>query len=271
VFSRESDAISPTAHYTAEVWQRNGLSDPALATWEGRALHLGLWPAMTVWGVVGGRTLDQALLARHRLIDELLEAEIEAGRIGQVVEIAAGLSGRGLRFSRRHPALTYVEADLPAMAARKREALAEAGVEHRVAELDAFAASGAGSLDELLASLEPKTGTAIITEGLLNYFPREMVEDLWSRIAAGLRRFEDGLYLADLNLQSANTGAAETAFGFGLGLFVRGRVYFPAGDPDEAAEMLEAAGFGTAVVHSGTEAPDAGRGADRVSILEARP
>ena len=69
VFSRDPGAISPTAHYTAEVWQRNGLSDPALATWEGRALHLGLWPAMTVWGAIGNGTLDQALLARHRLID----------------------------------------------------------------------------------------------------------------------------------------------------------------------------------------------------------
>jgi len=271
VFSRDDDAISPTAHYTAEVWQRNGLSDPALATWEGRALHLGLWPAMTVWGALGGRTLDEALLARHRLIDELLEQEIEAGRVGQVVEIAAGLSGRGVRFARIHPSVTYVEADLPAMAERKRDALAEAGAAHRVAELDAFAASGAGSLDELLASLDAETGTAIITEGLLNYFPREMVEDLWSRIASGLRRFEHGIYLADLNLRSANTGTAEAVFGLGLSLFVRGKVHFPAADPEEAAEMLEVAGFGTAIVHDGTEAPSAGRGADRVSVLEARP
>jgi len=271
VFSRDDDAISPTAHYTAQVWQRNGLSDPALATWEGRALHLGLWPAMTVWGALGGRTLDEALLARHRLIDELLEAEIEAGRVGQVVEIAAGLSGRGLRFGRRHPSLTYVEADLPGMADRKREALAGAGVAHRVAELDAFAAGGAGSLDELLTSLDPEAGTAIITEGLLNYFPRPMVEELWSRIAAGLGRFEHGIYLADLNLRSANTGALETVFGLGLSVFVRGSIHFPAADPEEAAAMLEAAGFGTAVVHDGSEAPGAGRGADRVSVLEARP
>ena len=35
--------------------------------------------------------------------------------------------------------------------------------------------------------------------------------------------------------------------------------------------MLEAAGFGSATVHDGSEAPEAGRGADRVSVLEARP
>ena len=208
MFSRDDDAISPTAHYTAEVWRRNGLSDPALATWEGRALHLGLWPAMTIWGALGGGTLDEALLARHRLIDELLEDEIEAGRVGQVVEIAAGLSGRGLRFGRLHPELTYVEADLPAMAARKREALGRRRRRppgRRARRLRRGRRRAASTSCSPRST--PEAGTAIITEGLLNYFPRPMVEDLWGRIAAGLGRFAHGLYLADLNLRSANTAA----------------------------------------------------------------
>ncbi len=267
---RGSDAISPTAHYTAEVWRRHGLSDDALGTIEGRVLYAGLWPALTAAGLAGLGTLEAALLARHRLIDTLLRAEIEAGRVSQVVEVAAGLSGRGLRFGRAHSELVYVEADLPAMAERKREALARAGAGHRVAELDAFALSGAGSLAELLASLEPERGTAIITEGLLNYFDRAAVTDLWERIAAGLERFSTGLYLSDLNLRRGNDGAPERTFMLGLGAFVRGSVHFPCDDPDDAIALLESAGFADARIHSGGEAPEAGRGAERVSVLEAR-
>src|SRR5680860_1088598 len=121
---RRSDAISPTAHYTGEVWRRAGLSDPALATREGRLLYGSLRPTMALSAALGGDTLEAFLLARHRLIDRLLGEAIAAGRVGQVIEIAAGMSPRGLRFSRLHPDLTYVEADLPAMAARKRAALA---------------------------------------------------------------------------------------------------------------------------------------------------
>lgn len=33
-----SDAISPTAHYTGQVWWRSGLSHPLLATREGRVM-----------------------------------------------------------------------------------------------------------------------------------------------------------------------------------------------------------------------------------------
>ncbi len=270
VFSRGPDAISPTAHYTAEVWRRNGLSDDALGTLEGRLLYAGLWPLLTTADIAGLGTLEASLLARHRLIDGLLAAEIESGRVGQVVEIAAGLSGRGLRFGRRFDELVYVEADLPTMAERKRAALARAGAAHRVAELDAFAASGAGSLTELLASLDPGRGTAILTEGLLNYFPRGAVADLWGRIAAGLAEFPTGVYLSDLNLRHGNDGVPERGFMLALGAFVRGSVHFPCDDPADAIALLEASGFAGARIHSGDEAPGAARGAARVSVLEAR-
>ena len=57
------------------------------------------------------------LLARHHLIDHRLHAAIESGRVGQVIEVAAGLSPRGWRFASRYGSrLTYLEADLPATA-----------------------------------------------------------------------------------------------------------------------------------------------------------
>ena len=43
-----SDSISPTAHYTGQIWNRNGLSDPELSTWQGRLMYAGIEPAMAL-------------------------------------------------------------------------------------------------------------------------------------------------------------------------------------------------------------------------------
>jgi O-methyltransferase involved in polyketide biosynthesis len=269
IFSRGSDAISPTAHYTGRVWLRNGLSDPAFATWEGQVLYAATAPLLAAAKLAGAPTLEAFLLARHHLIDEILTEGIEDGSISQIVEIAAGLSPRGLRFTREHPDITYVEADLPGMAERKRAALAAAGTPLRVADLDALAPSGAGSIAELAASLDADRGTAFVTEGLLNYFPREEVIGVWGRIATALGRFPTGLYVSDLHLQEGNDGVIERAFSLALGGFVRGSIYFPLADEQDALEQLEAAGFASAELHSGTEASD-DPGAERVHVVEAR-
>ena len=122
-------------------------SGPGPGTREGRALYAGLRPLMTL--AAGSARHPRGVPARPPPPDRrAARAEIErADRPGR--RDRRRPLRRGLRFGRRHPELAYVEADLPAMAERKRAALARAGVAHRVAELDAFAASGAGSLTEL--------------------------------------------------------------------------------------------------------------------------
>src|SRR5947209_18243935 len=156
------DNISPTAHYTGEVWQRAGLSHPWLATRQGRIMVDALHPLMAVSGGLGGPSLETYLLARHRAIDALLREAVEHHGISQVIEVAAGLSGRGWRFANRYgQRLTYVEADLEAMAARQRRALARIGSlsdHHRVAAVDALREDGPGSLAELAAELDPAGG-----------------------------------------------------------------------------------------------------------------
>lgn len=269
MFSRSSAAISPTAHYTGEVWRRNGLSHPALGTWQGRLLHAGLRAPLGIGRRFGGVLLEDFLLARHRLIDGLLEADISGGRIGQVVEIAAGMSPRGLRLLERHPEVTYLEADLPAMAARKRQALRQAGATHRIADFDAIADTGPLSLAAIVAELDPDRGLAIVTEGLLNYFPRTAVDGIWRRIAAALAGFPKGLYVSDLHLANSNSGGIERAFVAALGAFVRGRVHLPYRDESDARAALLDAGFSEAALHRGGEQSDA-PGADRVHVIEAR-
>jgi O-methyltransferase involved in polyketide biosynthesis len=264
--------ISPTAHYTGAVWTRNGLSHPALSTSAGSLMFESMRLPMAATRALGGTTLEDMLLVRHRLIDELLEAAIEDGRVSQVVEIAAGLSPRGWRFARRYgDRLTYIESDLPEMAERKRQALAEAGSlsdEHEVVVLDALSDDGEHSLASVTAGLSRDRGVAVITEGLLSYLDREAVIGLWGRIARDLRPFPHGLMLSELHLASENAYWTTMLGARLISLFVRGRVAMHFDEQPDAVRALEAAGFAAATLHGGSRISD-GRGARTVRVIEA--
>ncbi len=243
--------ISPTAHYTGYVWARNGLSHPALSTLEGRLLFEALRGPMTAATALGGPSLERYLLARHRAIDRRLEAAIEAGTISQVIEVACGLSPRGWRFSRRlGDRITYIEADLPGMAERKRRALehiGSLGEHHRVVEIDALLDTGPLSLAGVAACLERDRGTAIITEGLIGYLDTPAMVGTWRRFAAVLHGFPAGLYLSDLHLGEIQTPLIR-AFRLVLSGFVRGTVHLHFDDAAEARAALLDAGFDAAEV-----------------------
>ena len=246
-----SAAISPTAHYTGQVWFRNGLSHPQLATREGRVLFDALHPAVSLSRRLGGPSLETYLLARHRAIDALLRDAIQDHGITQVIEAAAGLSPRGWRFMTQYgDALTYVEADLPEMAERKRRALARIGTlgdRHRVEDLDALRNTGPCSLAAIADGLDHSQGLMIITEGLLGYLAPDAVDGLWRRFAATLTAFVMGRYLSDLHLGGAAI-PTERAFRLLLSGFVRGRVYLHFDDATAAESALLARGFAEAWV-----------------------
>lgn len=253
---RGPEAISPTAHYTSYVWARNGLSHPALLTRRGRMMFEALRPAMSVSGVLGGPTLEAYLLARHRAIDMLLGEAIEKDGVCQVLELACGLSARGWRFTRQHPHITYIEADLPGMAERKRRALARIAYlpeSHRVASVDVLQADGEGSLAQLTQTLDPDAGLVIITEGLLGYLGCQQVQSLWSRIASQLAGFHAGRYLADIQLAS-EAGVPVHLFRAALGAFVGGPVVLAHHSQHSDAERaLRQAGFAHAAVTRAVE------------------
>jgi O-methyltransferase involved in polyketide biosynthesis len=262
-----SGRISPTAYYTGHVWVRAGLSDPAVATRRGAMLHAALAPALTLAAPLAGAALDDVLYARHTLIDEVLEEAISRGEIGQIVEIAAGFSGRGVRFAKRH-AITYVEADLPHMAKAKREMLAHAGLlslRHRVVDVDVLAPHGPLSIAASIGPcLDPAKGTAVVTEGLLSYFPREAVDTLWSNVVSLLRAGAGGLYVAETYLTGEHdTMASSRAFRKLLGVFVRGRTHLHFATSDEVKTALLASGFDAASVRNPP-------GRALVSVLEGR-
>jgi len=269
--SRSSDAISPTAHYTGYIWARNGLSHPELETREGRVLFEAVRPAMIFSSAVGSGTLEAYLMARHVAIDNVLTRAIEERGISQVLEIACGMSPRGWRFSERYgERLTYIEADLPAMAARKRQALERMGSlsdRHRVIDLDVLAD---GAIARAVAGLDRSAGLAVITEGLLGYLPTDAVEEIWRRLAAVLSEFEANRYIAELHLSSIQTPVIR-GFRLVLSAFVRGRVYLHYASEDEARRALTAAGFTNVSIELATDlAPGRGGSGSRlVHIIEA--
>lgn len=271
---RGSAAISPTAHYTGHVWTRNALSHSALGTLEGRALFGALEPAMRLNRALGGATLESMLLARHRALDRLLERAVEEGGVSQVIEVACGMSPRGWRFSERFgDRLAYVEADLPAMAARKRRALERIGSlsdAHRVVELDALAKEGPTSLAEIAAPLDRGRGLAIVSEGLLGYLPLSQVLDVWRRFADLLGEFAANRYLSDLHVAADSTGARVRMFRVLLSAFVRGRVYLHFADASETESALLEAGFSSAsVLPAARHVPATGGDGERVQVIDA--
>lgn len=227
-------------------------------TRRGWFLFNALRPMNFVYRQMGGSTLEGMLLARHQVIDQLLVEAIESGRVGQVIEVAAGLSPRGYRFSTRYreQGLRYIEGDLPDMVEQKRAVLAAGGLSgdnHHVVELNALNDDGPNSLASIGAEyLDPGVGTAIITEGLLGYFSLDDVRGMWRRFSSLLGAYPHGLYLSDLNHGGdANNMRGTKLFRTLLSAFARGQVYthFDGGS-DEAAAELEACGFSSAEIHN---------------------
>jgi O-methyltransferase involved in polyketide biosynthesis len=271
------ETISPTAHYTGYVWLAHGQSHDAFATRAGQLMYHALRGANLVAHHAGLPSLEGMLLARHQLIDLRLAHAIDAGEITQVIEIAAGLSPRGWRFAKRYGTrITYIEADLPAMVARKRRILADLGGEslhHRTTEIDALVDLGPTSLAQIAATLDPSRGTAIITEGLLNYFDRDTVSAMWHRFAVALRRFPRSLYLSDLILEDGNRGVITTGLRWLVAAFVRGRVYWPFPTAEATEDALKHAGMVGDLLDPREFAGELSQlepaGAARVRIIEA--
>jgi hypothetical protein len=271
------EAISPTAHYTGYVWFAHGQSHEAFATKTGRFLYQGLRVANVVAKRANLPTLEGMLLARHRLIDLRLTQAIEAGDISQVVEVAAGLSPRGWRFRNRYgDRIRYIEADLPGMLENKRRVLAALGGEtphHRTAEINALVDTGPTSIEGICSTLDPNRGTAIITEGLINYFDKPTMLGMWGRFAAALRRFPKNLYLSDILLREGNEGPLVTGFSWLLAAFVRGRVHLHFDSVEQAEDEMNDTGLGGLLLDPrdfATSFPDLEpEGAARVKIIEA--
>jgi len=247
--SEDSARISPTAHYTGHVWARNGLGHPLIQGAARSGIYTWTKPAMLLLSLLaGGMTLEKMLIQRHRVLDALLTRAIEERGVGQVVEIAGGLSARGLRFVEAYAdrGLVYVEADLPGMVAHKRAAMrgpSPAG--HHLLHIDALADDGPASLAAACAPLmDPSRPCAVVTEGLINYFDEPTVEAMWARFERFLAGFPEGVYLTNARLAGGGRGLPRRVVRAAIQAIVRGQTYEQYASPEALSQALLAAGFG---------------------------
>lgn len=198
----DTSSISFTALYTGHVWYKHGMSARFFTSPRGDLMYNAVRPVNFMGDLLLGMNLSDMLLQRHRILDHRIEQLIEQEGVTQILEIACGLSPRGYKFSRKYPQLHYVEADLPGMAARKQSLLLQHngfGPNHKVVTCNIFESGAPSGLDYVLSEvLDPSRPTAIITEGLVNYFDLPTISGFWKRLVQLTRPFPAAWYLTDL-------------------------------------------------------------------------
>lgn len=244
VMDRNKDNVAVSALYTSAVWQWAGLPGAELVTPP---------DAERVFRFVNGYmrfyqrinphifSLPHQLLHRHAAIDHLLR---QSG-CARVVDVACGFSPRGLGFS-ADPALDCHDIDLPDMARARRKRL-EASAGGRAVLARANYSLRAGDVTTLDFSAEfGDRPTAVVSEGLMMYFPRERQLPIWRGIAR-MAAANGGVYLFDYIPLSEDPERS------GLGkllhfirtrvLRLRGDFVYDERDRDAVAADLRACGF----------------------------
>ena len=229
--------ISFTAHYTGYIWYKMGISHPAFATKKGKWLAKLVHP-LESWAEkhVGG-SMRTTLKQRHLMIDEHLTALIEQHPNLQILEIASGLSPRGWNFRQKFPEIDYRELDLPDMARVKNQALQHIDPSSpEVLSVDLFTPE----FSDVFQMFDPTRPVVVISEGLINYFNKEMLSKLLSAISAQADRFPELHYLTDVYPEPVKNRLANFIWSCSklLKFLSRSAFAFHFKDPQEAQQFF---------------------------------
>ncbi len=194
------------------------------------------------------------VLARHRLMDDLLLAETAAGA-SQCVILGAGYDSRAYRFPPPRGPARWFEVDHPTLSSRKREIAARVAgggaapahvtyvpvdfVRERLAE-------------RLLAEgFDPAARTVFIWEGVTYYLPADAVRGTLATVrsigAPGSTIVFDA-WTRLPGVRGALLDGARTAAGV-LGILISEPFLFVLDSPDAGAAILREAGFDVLFVH----------------------
>ena len=204
--SAQRGDLSVTALYTAGAWAWGAMPCAELVADQDTArVFRVVNAALAIARVLRleAAPLAPSLLHRHAAIDHLLGAWTHASSREsprrRVLELAAGLSRRGITFS-RDPAIAYIEVDQPGVLAKKRALL-----ERTDAGRAALARSNfrllAGDVTTLaLDEACPPDGAPlfVIAEGLMMYLDADAQRALCRAVAARLARGGGGRFVFDL-------------------------------------------------------------------------
>lgn len=139
--------------------------------------------------------------ARYKLINHL----IEKNKINQILEIASGLSPRGLEMTDENQSLQYVEVDLPVMAGYKREMLQNLFAQHKAKARNNLHIEDGNALDQnsLLAATQyfKNEPTTIVSEGLLRYLNFNQKAVVARNVQSLLEKFGGSWITPDVTLK----------------------------------------------------------------------
>lgn len=189
--------VGSTGHYTAQCWLRGGFPYAERFSTPRGAFLFQCW--QTVSWMTGRRAprllhaLPEVLWMRHHAF----RAWIEAQAPQVLLEIGAGLSGRGLDLASRDPTLTCIELDLPNMVAAKRAGLEGLDLpeNYHLVVGDVLAERFAETLPVAPA---PGVRWVAVTEGVIPYLAFPEKQRAWANIADTLRRAGGGAYLCEV-------------------------------------------------------------------------
>lgn len=239
--------ISFTAHYTGYIWYQMGISHEALATAKGKSLAYLVHPIESWAEKYVGGSMRTTLKQRHTMLDHHLEKLIQESPDLQVLEIACGLSPRGWWFRQHYPSITYRELDLPDMAQTKQNALQQ--IEKNAPEIlsvDLFTEAFAQAFEVF----DPNRPLIVISEGLINYFDKDLLKQLIQSIAHYGTAFKTFHYLTDLYPEPIKNKLATLIWNSSklLKLMSRSSFSFHFKSPQEVQDFFKDAGFQYATV-----------------------
>ncbi|RZG47469.1 class I SAM-dependent methyltransferase [Acinetobacter wuhouensis] len=234
--------ISFTAHYTGYIWYQMGISHPLLATSKGKTLAMIAHPIES-WGekYVGG-SMRTTLKERHTMLNDRLRQLIEQHPNLQVLEIAAGLSPRGWWFRQHYPMIDYRELDLPDMANIKQTALKQIDANSpEVLSVDLFT----DDFQKAFEVFDPSRPLVVISEGLINYFTKELLQQLIQSIAYYGKDFQSLHYLTDLYPEPVKNKLAKVIWSSSklLKVMSRSAFSFHFVTPEQVRNFMQQAGF----------------------------
>lgn len=234
--------ISFTAHYTGYIWYKMGISHPQLATPQGKFLAQLAHPFESCAEKILGGSMRSTLKTRHQLLDAQLTELLADDPQLQVLEIAAGLSPRGWWFRQHYPGINYRELDLPAMAQTKQQALKH--IEQHSPEVMAFDLFS-NEFKQAFEHFNPEQRLVVISEGLINYFDKPLLQQLIQSIAQHGQSFQQLHYLTDLYPEPIKHKLAQVIWSSSklLKLISRSAFSFHFVSPQQVQHFFQQAGF----------------------------
>ncbi len=234
--------ISFTAHYTGYIWYQMGISHPLLATSKGKSLAFIANPIETWAEKYVGGSMRTTLKERHTMLDDTLKQLIHQYPNLQVLEIAAGLSPRGWWFREHFPHIDYRELDLPDMAKTKQAALKKINAASPdVLSADLFTED----FKSAFAVFDPQCPLVIISEGLINYFEKNLLQQLLKSIVDYGQDFKTLHYLTDIYPEPVKNKLASVIWNSSklLKVISRSAFSFHFQKPQEIQTFFKMAGF----------------------------